>query len=191
MLFAFISFSWTSSAEEMSQEFSSNTSYKISLHPPEHNIVLVGYKSAIRVYCEKVVQQICVAFQPEYDDMVKIVNDQLIVSPNETGTTRPRLKLLGMRPGQTRLNVSILHPENRSYYRPFTDGYLVTVVSKVDLLNDAFLYVLCIVQFLTLLMLGSRIRGCAVREIIRRPSGIVAAALCQAMFLPLVSTNTN
>ena len=65
--------------------------------------------------------------------------------------------------------------------------YEVTVVERVNVLHDAFVYVLLTTQILTLLMIAFRMRVVAVKEVLRKPCSLIAALVCQAVLMPLVS----
>ena len=63
----------------------------------------------------------------------------------------------------------------------------IIVTEKLNLIHDGFVYILCSIQFLAVLMLGLRMRGAATKEILIRPCGLITALLAQSVIVPLVS----
>lgn len=181
---------------------STNTKWDIVLRPVKRSIVLAGHRTNIRVYCEpELSQDIRLSITPRDPDIVRVLTRQLNISINdlevgnqndstmdvdaELGLVRGHIRLLGIKPGSTRLKINILHG-NRSLIARLQEDYAVTVVRRVDVLQDAFMYVLSAAQVMVLLMLGWRLRSAAVKEVLCRPCTLIAAILCQTLLMPLV-----
>ena len=99
-----------------------------------------------------------------------------------------RIQLLGLKPGSTKLRITLLNP-NCTEITPLYEDYTVYVVQRVDVVEDAFMYVLCSAQMLVLLMLGWRLRSGAVRQVLCRPGALITAIICQAVLMPVVWTD--
>ena len=185
------------------------------LHPSMHEIVMVGHRSIIKIMCDKLPQNIRLSafldqplahIHPEHilcflnsSESSKELTRSSSVSGSETTSQSPtqdersstqHLEITGLLPGQTFLFLKISDPDddNGSIQggELLPDMYVVTVVKRVDMARDAFMYVLSMVKFFTLLLLGFRMRNVAVKEVLTRPCVLINAILCQVALLPLV-----
>ncbi len=169
----------------------------IQLIPHGMDIVLVGHASTIKVVCEDsrraIFKGYSIVAHPHNDDIIKMVNNEVSLYAYNTNISTagldiyPQFRLIGLQPGRTALDLDIIYSHNKSLVGPLVPDYQVLVVEKVNVLRDAFMYVLLTSQVLTLLMLAFRMRSDAAKEVICRPCALLAAIFCQAILMPLVS----
>ena len=170
----------------------------IQLIPHRMDIVLVGHASTIKVICEDskrpAFKGYSVAAHPHEDDIIKMVNEEVslydVSMKNLTDASLdvyPQFRLVGLKAGRTYLDLDIIHSRNKSLVGPLVPDYHVLVVEKINVLRDAFMYVLLTSQVLTLLMLAFRMRTTAIKEVLWKPCALLAAVFCQAILMPLVS----
>lgn len=60
------------------------------------------------------------------------------------------------------------------------------VVARNEIIRDAFAYIVLVMQLMTLLVLGFRMRLLAIREVLRKPCSLIIATICQVILKPLV-----
>jgi hypothetical protein len=189
--------------------------------PVKHEIVMVGHRSVIKIMCDKLPQNIRLSvfldqplahLQPEHILCYVNVSDasdgsdgsdspsattataSVSAEPGEEKSSTQHLEITGLHPGQTFLFLSVWDPADgngTAYGELLPDAYVVTVVERVDMARDAFTYVLSMVKFLALLLLGFRMRSEAVKEVLTRPCALINALLCQVLLLPMVSAQTS
>ena len=172
---------------------------QVQITPYKQAIVLLGQTISIDVY-NPGVGPFCIKIIPKtkasWSTSIRIRPDESCfqnessnnnLSP-EQGQQYLYFQLTGLKPGRQELTLLI-------YDNRFTNGtayilsndYEVIVSEQLNVIHDAFIYILGSIQFLALLLLGLRMRGAATKEIIVNPCALISALLCQVICLPLVS----
>ena len=169
-----------------------NTSHRDASHQSLHEIVMVGHRSAVKITCNKLKQNVRLSAHLDKPALLEVHPQQIFCLLNETDRPPQHLELVGVLPGQTVLFLQANDADDNTSLPHFLpDTYIVTVVEQVDVARDAFMYVVSMVKFFTLLLLGFRMRSEAVKEVLTRPCALINAILCQTTLLPLVSSHTS
>lgn len=165
----------------------SDIKYRISLYPSQSQVVLAREKAALLVVCEYLVGgDLCISVKPRHDGIVRILNKELYVYGNESGAEQ-HIGILGLHPGRVFLDLNLRHADrNNSEIGPLTQGYEIIVVARNEIIRDAFAYITLVMQLMTLLVLGFRMRLLAIREVLFRPCSLIVATVCQVLLKPLV-----
>lgn len=166
-------------------------SLELRLQPPRESIVLVGGQSFIQVQCTLPNYHYRLQAIPVSSTLVKVLTADVLL--NNTLSSSPSLdeqlmaiQLLGLRPGRTKLLFNLLHANDRSLVQRLSWDFEVVVVERLNVLKDGFLYLLLVAQMAALSMLIVRMRGTAVKEVLKRPCALFSAFFCQAVLVPLV-----
>lgn len=187
----------------------------ITITPDKQTIVLLGKKRTINIYCsDELSPEFCIKaslLEEDKEDQtikvtgnegnmylfnkqnshypVKILSQESYFEANKTnkGASHASVDILGLRPGRVQLKLQLLHHNsNQTQLGVLDKDYEVIVAEQLNLLHDAFVYILCTIQFLAMFLLGLRMRGAATKEIIVRPCALITALITQTVFVPLV-----
>ena len=118
-----------------------------------------------------------------------ILNFDIVQNPGTNrALSRAAVEFIGLEQGSVELSFAILDSKSTLVWK-LIDVYVIKVVHNVNVVYDAFMYVMVSVEMLTLFMLGFRIRRQAIREALVKPSSVIVAIICRVVFMPLVSNS--
>ena len=136
-------------------------------------------------------KSVMVSFQPDSDWTL----NETFISFKDFMTNKKNFEefdyftidITSLKPGRVVLSIK-LWDENPKQLKcsSSVQDYVIKVTRKVNILDDAFLYVLASAEMLTLMMLGFRIRREAVKEILVRPCALIGGVITQIIIMPLV-----
>ena len=183
----------THALEELSPGGSLPT-LQLRLQPQRVDIVLVGSQSSIQVRCAHPSAQYRLRVRPTKPSLVRVLTRDVLLNASSSSSSQSSsheqladVQLLGLRPGRTHLELVLLHAANRSVVGVLSRHFEVVVVERLNALQDGLLYLLVAAQLAALVVLAARMRGAAVKQVLRRPCALFSAIFCQAVLVPLVS----
>ena len=187
----------THALEELSPGGSLPT-LQLRLQPQRVDIVLVGSQSSIQVRCAHPSAQYRLRVRPTKPSLVRVLTRDVLLNASSSSSSSSSsqsssheqladVQLLGLRPGRTHLELVLLHAANRSVVGVLSRHFEVVVVERLNALQDGLLYLLVAAQLAALVVLAARMRGAAVKQVLRRPCALFSAIFCQAVLVPLVS----
>ena len=161
------------------------------VNPSEHNVVLVGHQSALTVEYSPGAASgpLWLGVQALDGRVVRVLTETLplpavnVTGPHHTSTV---IRLLGVRAGHTTLKLTVWG-QDQSLVTSLTSTYRISVVKHVSLVEDYLLHATGGAKVLALLLLSLRVRPGAIKDLLRRPLVLLAAAITQSVLLPLVS----
>ena len=166
----------------------------IQLHPPSQVIVLVGHKSVINITCmsrdtseHRNTTTLMINLHSKAP-LMHLHPRQFICNATIEPPLSQEIEIFGLYPGETILVVDIQDlSKDQTYLYSGRDKYSIIVVERSSVANDAFMYVISMVNFLALLILAFRMRTDAVKRVFLQPCSLINAIICQMLLLPLVS----